>query len=148
MKLSSLVNSIASRNKVISDCAKIHNPIMKCNVCAKPLRGRQRKFCSRKCKNQSGNLSYQSYQAQQKRGRLRKLDLIKMNRGSCEKCGYDKNYAALEFHHVDSASKFFQLDLRSLSNRKWSVIVKEAEKCILLCSNCHAELHNPACSME
>ena len=121
---------------------------MKCIVCDKLLRGRQRKYCSRKCKNHSGNLSYQSYQAQQKRGRLRKLELIRMYRGSCEKCGYDKNYAALEFHHVDSRSKFFQLDLRSLSNRKWSVIVKEAEKCILLCSNCHAELHNPACSME
>ena len=71
-----------------------------------------------------------------------------MNRGSCEKCGYDRNYAALEFHHVDSDRKSFQLDLRSLSNRKWSVIMKEAEKCILLCSNCHAELHNPACTMD
>ncbi len=121
---------------------------MKCIVCNIPLRGRQRKFCSRECKNQSGNLSYQSYLAQQKRGRIRKLELIRMNRGSCEKCGYDRNYAALEFHHVDSDKKFFQLDLRSLSNRKWSVIVKEAEKCILLCSNCHAELHNPACTME
>jgi predicted HNH restriction endonuclease len=68
--------------------------------------------------------------------------------GSCKNCGYSKNHAALEFHHVDLSTKSFQLDLRSLSNRRWSVIVEEAKKCILLCSNCHAELHNPDCTME
>jgi predicted HNH restriction endonuclease len=49
---------------------------------------------------------------------------------------------------MDSGAKSFQLDLRSLSNRRWSVITEEAKKCILLCSNCHAELHNPGCLME
>ena len=121
---------------------------MNCVECGKQLSGRQRKFCSRECKNKSGNINYQSYLAQQRRGRLRKLELIKMYRGCCKNCGYCKNFAALEFHHVNSDSKSFQLDLRSLSNRKWSVIVEEAEKCILLCSNCHAELHNPDCLME
>ena len=121
---------------------------MNCIVCARLLSGRQRKFCSRECKNKSGNLNHQSYQAQQKRGRIRKLELVRMNQGACENCGYDRNYAALEFHHLDSDTKSFQLDLRSLSNRKWSVIEKEAKKCILLCSNCHAELHNPGCVIE
>ena len=96
---------------------------MKCTVCDTPLRGRQRKFCSRQCKNQSGNLNYQSYQAQQKRGRLRKLELVKKFEGRCRKCGYNRNYSALGFHHVDSDKKSFQLDLRSLSNRKWLAIV-------------------------
>ena len=117
---------------------------MNCIVCSKQLRGRQRKFCSRKCKNNWGNQAYQSYRAQQRRGRYRKLKLVKMYRGCCKKCGYNKNYAALEFHQVDSGTKSFQLDLRSLSNRKWSAVVEEARKCILLCSNCHAELHNPS----
>ena len=121
---------------------------MECIVCNKQLRGRQRKFCSRECKNRSGNLNYQSYQAQQRRGWFRKLKLVKMYKGCCGKCGYDRKYAALEFHHADSATKSFQLDLRSLSNRKWIVIVEEAKKCILLYSNCHAELHNPTCLME
>ena len=71
-----------------------------------------------------------------------------MYRGGCEKCGYSKNYAALEFHHLDPETKSFQLDLRSLSNRKWLAITEEAKKCILLCSNCDAELHNPDCLME
>ena len=121
---------------------------MKCVKCGKQLRGRQRKFCSRECKNKVGNLAYQSYLAQQRRGRFRKLELVRRFRGSCKNCGYSKNYAALEFHHVDSGIKSFQLDLRSLSNRRWSVIVEEAKKCILLCSNCHAELHNPECLLE
>jgi len=61
------------------------------------------------------------------------------------RCGYNKNHAALEFHHENPDNKDFQLDLRSLSNRKWDAIVREAGKCLLLCSNCHAEEHNPDC---
>ena len=107
---------------------------MECVECDKKLQGRQTRFCSRECKNKSGNVAYQSYLAQQQRGRLRKIKLVKMYRGGCEKCGYSKNYAALEFHHLDPETKSFQLDLRSLSNRKWLAITEEAKKCILLCS--------------
>ncbi|MGD8926750.1 MAG: hypothetical protein PVG20_07855, partial [Thioalkalispiraceae bacterium] len=64
----------------------------------------------------------------------------------CELCGYAKNHAALEFHHTKPEEKIFQLDLRSLSNRRWELILEEAQKCQLLCSNCHAELHNPECN--
>ena len=116
-----------------------------CLNCAAELRGRQTKFCSRICKNAFNNQSYQSYQAQQRRGRERKLQLIKLRGGKCEKCNYRKNYAALEFHHVNPKNKNFQLDLRSLSNRRWEVILEEVEKCRLFCSNCHAEEHNPDC---
>ena len=118
---------------------------MKCSICNKKLQGRQTKFCSRACKNKSGNIAHQSYLAQQDRGRKRKIEMIKQFGNACTKCGYDKNYAALEFHHIEPEKKSFQLDLRSLSNRKWSSIVEEGKKCILLCSNCHAELHNPHC---
>lgn len=57
-------------------------------------------------------------------------------------CGYDRNLAALTFHHIGS-DKDFKLDMRSLSNRTLEVVLTEAEKCILVCQNCHAELHNP-----
>jgi len=119
----------------------------KCVQCGARLAGRQKKYCSRNCKNTYGNLNYQSYQAQQLRGRLRKLRLLKLKGMKCSSCGYQKNHAALEFHHPSPESKTFQLDLRSLSNRKWEVVFNEAEKCILLCSNCHAELHNPDCEL-
>jgi len=117
----------------------------KCAVCEKTLRGRQRKFCSRSCKNVDTNNRHQSYAAQQRRGRERKLELIRLKGERCEYCGYKKNYAALEFHHPDPRQKEFQLDLRTLSNRCWDAVMIEAKKCVLLCSNCHAELHNSEC---
>lgn len=58
-------------------------------------------------------------------------------------CGYQKNLASLSFHHLDALKKDFRLDARSLSNRKMNVIIKELKKCILLCHNCHHEIHNP-----
>ena len=118
-----------------------------CVQCGKALNGRQRRYCSRQCKNSYSNQTCQSYQSQQSRGRSRKVELIKYKGSECESCGYKKNFAALEFHHVDPKTKLFQLDLRSSSNRRWEVVLKEADKCRLLCSNCHAELHNPDCKL-
>lgn len=63
--------------------------------------------------------------------------------GKCSNCGYARNYAALEFHHVEPSEKLFQLDMRSLANLQWELVVVEARKCRLLCANCHAEWHNP-----
>ena len=122
--------------------------MLECINCGKRLNGKQTKYCSRACKNNYLNQQLQSYRAQQNRGRSRKLELIKLKGGECEKCGYGDNYAALEFHHTEPGNKEFQLDLRCLSNRKWEVILLEAEKCKLLCSNCHAEEHNPDCYID
>jgi predicted nucleic acid-binding Zn ribbon protein len=108
-----------------------------CTVCGTPLRGRQQKYCSKACKNRA----LQSYSAQKKRGLARKLLLVKALGGQCSVCGYDRNLAALVFHHSESG-KDFKLDMRSLSNRTWDKVLAEAEKCVLLCRNCHAELHN------
>jgi hypothetical protein len=36
--------------------------------------------------------------------------------GKCEKCGYNFNIAALEFHHIDSSTKTIPLDARHLAN--------------------------------
>ena len=120
----------------------------KCLNCDNTLTGKQRKYCSRACKNSFNNINYQSYQSQQKRGRTRKIQLINELGSKCSRCGYSKNFSALEFHHNNPSQKNFQLDLRSLSNRKWESILVEADKCILLCSNCHAEEHNPDCALK
>ena len=130
-------------NLFISRISILH----KCLNCQKQLKGRQTKFCSRQCKNQYNNHNYQCYNLQQKRGRERKLALIKLKGEKCSQCGYNTNHAALEFHHRNPDKKNFALDLRSLSNRKWETILLEAEKCILVCSNCHAEIHNPECAL-
>lgn len=63
--------------------------------------------------------------------------------GKCQECGYNKNIAALEFHHINPDEKEFQLDMRHLSNTSIEKLRIEAAKCKLLCANCHRELHNP-----
>jgi hypothetical protein len=83
------------------------------------------------------------YEKQQERAWSRKLELIKMMGGKCSICGYDKNIAALEFHHRNPEEKKFQLDSRHLSNTSMKRILEEADKCIILCSNCHKEAHYP-----
>ena len=116
---------------------------VECLNCGAVLSGRKRKFCSLRCKNAYNNKKYQGYLTQQRRGVSRKRELVRLAGGKCIRCGYDRNYSALEFHHIDPETKQFQLDLRSLSNRKWERVLEESRKCILLCLNCHAEEHYP-----
>ena len=59
----------------------------------------------------------------------------------CNLCGYNKCFAALEFHHKDGQKKDFGLASRGLT-RSWETIKRELEKCVLVCSNCHKEIHN------
>jgi len=115
----------------------------KCATCDSELTGRQRLFCSRKCKNTSTNNLLQNYTAQQERGSSRRRMLIESKGGKCEKCGYDRNQSALSFHHLDPNTKLFGIDIRQCSNRTLKVLIEEVEKCQLLCLNCHAETHHP-----
>ena len=59
--------------------------------------------------------------------------------GSCSKCGYNKCLDALEFHHIDPSIKDKKYShLRSAFSVKLKL---ELDKCMLLCSNCHKEVH-------
>lgn len=58
--------------------------------------------------------------------------------GKCVKCGYDKCLSALEFHHKDPDKKDFGI---SDDNMRLKEAVEEIKKCVLICSNCHRELH-------
>ena len=116
---------------------------MNCEICNKKLEGKQKKFCSRVCHNKYGNYNHQSYVKQQERALKRKKELVDIFGGCCSICGYKNNYSALEFHHLDPNTKDNNLDSRKLSNSTWSWCLNESKKCILLCSNCHREHHNP-----
>ena len=61
--------------------------------------------------------------------------------GKCEKCGYCKNYAALDFHHTNPEEK--DLNWKTSRHWSWKRLKIEIEKCQLLCKNCHAEAHYP-----
>lgn len=72
----------------------------------------------------------------------RKILLINKKGNKCCRCLYNKNLAALCFHHIDPSTKKIKLDSRSLENYSIELIYDELEKCQLLCSNCHLEVHS------
>ena len=65
----------------------------------------------------------------------------------CEVCGYDKCFAAIDFHHRNPEQKEFKMsnlvrgtaNLNENSKRRF---LKELDKCQILCANCHRELYN------
>lgn len=74
-----------------------------------------------------------------RRRRKVKEMLIAEAGGKCQVCGYDRYSGALQFHHLDPSKKSFGLSMRGVT-RSISRLRAEAEKCVLLCSNCHAEV--------
>jgi predicted HNH restriction endonuclease len=121
---------------------------MNCLLCGKELTGLQKKFCCRAHMLKYNNANMQCYANQRARADARKKKYIAILGGKCSICGYDRNIAALEFHHKDPASKLFQLDGRHLANTKPAKVEEEIKKCILVCSNCHRELHHPEFTVE
>jgi predicted nucleic acid-binding Zn ribbon protein len=115
---------------------------MECFVCGKPLKGLKTKYCSKKCKNKICNPIYQSYESQKAKGMARRLKLIEQKGGMCKVCGYKTCKAALTFHHLDPKIKSFEVDMRHCSNHSWKKLLLEADKCDLLCFNCHIENHH------
>ncbi len=58
----------------------------------------------------------------------------------CGRCGYDRCGEALEFHHIESSSKDFSISGKGYT-RSWKRVEEEIKKCLLLCANCHREIH-------
>lgn len=70
-----------------------------------------------------------------------KITFVNMFGGKCIRCGYDKCVDALEFHHIDETTKSIN---PSIAIYRWSFdrAFEELKKCILICANCHRELHS------
>tara|TARA_Y100001949_G_C15746708_1_gene226036 strand:+ start:69 stop:500 length:432 start_codon:yes stop_codon:yes gene_type:complete len=78
-------------------------------------------------------------ESQKKRQRKTKARLIEYKGGECSICGYDKCQTSLSFHHLLEEEKSF-----GISDRKcapFEELLKEANKTILVCNNCHGEVH-------
>jgi hypothetical protein len=58
----------------------------------------------------------------------------------CQCCGYNKHVGALEFHHIDPSKKDFGISAKGYT-RSWENVRKELDKCVLVCANCHREIH-------
>jgi hypothetical protein len=119
-----------------------------CSTCGGKLSGKQRKYCSNTCKFKNSKIVNGNYQAQRRRAIKKKLKLVLDFGGKCKRCGYNKNLASLCFHHINEDEKLFTLDARTIAGLGLRTIHAEAEKCELLCHNCHNEHHNPDLLLE
>ncbi|MFQ5713725.1 MAG: hypothetical protein ACE5GU_06815 [Candidatus Scalinduaceae bacterium] len=65
---------------------------------------------------------------------------IEYKGSECEKCGYNQCTDALEFHHLSNLGKEFGISEYG-HTRSWKKVKAELDKCMILCANCHRELH-------
>jgi 5-methylcytosine-specific restriction endonuclease McrA len=65
----------------------------------------------------------------------RREKLIELSDGICSNCNATNN---LEFNHIDRLTKLFVLSGKGL-DKSWDKILKELDKCELLCNTCHLE---------
>ena len=77
--------------------------------------------------------SVKSYRQRQKE------NIIYVMGGKCACCGYNKCSSALELHHLNPAEKDFTFSENT--NRAWETVVQELPKTIMVCANCHREIH-------
>jgi hypothetical protein len=104
----------------------------KCEWCGKDLVGKysNARFCSK-----SHAVTHHVTEWR----RRTKQKCVELLGGKCQRCGYDRCFAALIFHHPGEKS----FGIGSGNIIAWAKIEKELKKCELLCLNCHAEEHNP-----
>lgn len=67
-----------------------------------------------------------------------KQRLIDYKGGKCQICRYNRCINALEFHHINPKEKDFTI---SGGTKSFNTLKLEVDKCILVCSNCHREIH-------
>jgi len=113
-----------------------------CEICEKEFEtsSYSRIYCY-ECSGDSTRLDYNTRKHQKTiLRRSMKLQAIKILGGKCSICGYSKCIDALEFHHRVPAQKEFRLGAGNTIS--WREYKKELSKCILVCSNCHKEIHS------
>ena len=111
-----------------------------CKICGQEFEtiknGHTRKYCYNCVPSQTKGFTHAEI-VTYKRNSMKKA-LVKYKGGACCKCGYNKCLRALEFHHLDENEKDFGI---SKTCKDFDDLKKEVDKCILVCSNCHAEIH-------
>jgi hypothetical protein len=68
-----------------------------------------------------------------------KVNEYKLSKG-CYLCGYKKYAGALDFHHVNN-DKDGNIG-NMIRRRNYKKLWKEIDKCQVVCSNCHREIHH------
>jgi hypothetical protein len=81
-----------------------------------------------------------SMDAVSKRRKNIKIMALEYKGGKCEICSYNKCVTSLDFHHLDPSKKDFAIS-KNGHTRSWEKTKIELDKCILVCKNCHGEIH-------
>jgi len=85
-------------------------------------------------------MSYSSNAVKRWRQRT-KEKMVEAMGGACQCCGYDTSSGALAFHHLDPTVKELGFGKTRANPSNWDKVVEELRKCVLVCHNCHAEIH-------
>jgi hypothetical protein len=89
-------------------------------------------FCKSRCKKCQNIYSINRFRDNKKKA-------VEYKGGKCILCGYNKCMRSLSFHHRDPKLK--DINWNKMKNWKFEKTIKELDKCDLLCSNCHGEIH-------
>jgi 5-methylcytosine-specific restriction endonuclease McrA len=107
--------------------AKKYGKISFCKKCAsKRVRGRSREV------REQYIAKAKEYQERKRRAALKEAGAY------CQRCGYSEFSSGLAFHHVNPEEKENSTPLASLGMKRF---MREVDKCVVLCSNCHHALH-------
>lgn len=160
-KLQELVNEGISANEIGRILGVGHSTIrywckkydIKLNIF--PTRIKQYEYSNEKercrMKNKRWRQKYpekvkEMWQKARKRNRNKKTRFVLKMGGKCSKCGYDKNIASLDLHHIDPSEKKHHPS-RAL-RLSYKTVEEEFNKCIILCANCHQIHHHSKIKKE
>ncbi len=117
--------------------------VIECKHCSETFKQvyRNQKFCCRKCSSK-----WYTIQAESKKRAKIKQEMVEYKGGECVICGYNKCNRALEFHHINPNEKEFAICTYA-HKKSWEEVIKELDKCVLVCANCHMELHENIVSL-
>lgn len=65
-------------------------------------------------------------------------EILESKKTKCYICG-EHEKCCLEFHHI--RDKLFNIS-QSVSHLPTDLFIKEIDKCICVCKNCHSKIHN------
>jgi hypothetical protein len=131
-----------------------------CAVCDELIYA-SRVYCSSNCRKQAGIDSERSVHGQAEQDSRRKelvkqrvvvwrqrtkLRAMQYKGGCCYVCGYRRSVRAMCFHHLDPSTKTYRI--ASGNTIAWDRLIEELDKCVLLCANCHAEVHDGLVTLD
>lgn len=152
-------NSIYKRREPEGNCASCDKPISSSRKFCKACRAEGKDYRTYKVRVKIKgtykvvNREYKKYKTAKERKKAgyirttllrqeRKSEYIRYLGGKCSRCGYTKSTWSIEFHHVDPSTKELTIAHAISTNTARDKVLKELDKCVLLCSNCHRLEHS------